>query len=216
MQEYERLDKRGSRAASASTRAIRAPTRRDRRRDPPTHPSVCSLRHADQTVAGGRRGAGDAAVEREGFRVVRRGRGDGGGGGDSRRSSAFSSGAPPRIGKGLAGPVWPARVRGAHRRRAAVRQPAELPGMLRDMEKQGLDVGAQVRRREHSAAALRRHRARPTTTHSRNSSVVSAPDIPEDPDDGRAGRRPRRAGHAGMCERRGCVTSREGGRSATL
>ena len=58
-------------------------------------------------------------------------------------------------------------------------------GMLRDMEKQGLDVGAQARqRREHSAvgaSAAAASRGGSTATHSRDSSVVSEPDVAEDP-----------------------------------
>ena len=195
VQEYERLDKRlRARAGSVGRRGrlARRP-RRHRRGGILQRILRCAhFGHADQAVAGGRRGAGDATVEREGFRVVRRGA-------RRRRRRRQRLAAVERVfqpalllglERALARPGSPApRVRGAHRRRAAFRQPAELPGHAAGHGEAGSGRRRAVRRREHSAvgaSAAAASRAS-TATHSRNSSVVSAPDIPEDPDDGTRG-----------------------------
>lgn len=102
---------------------------------------------------------------------------------DSRRSSAFSSRRSSLDRKG------PGHRRRASAERIDVEQLSgnlrNYEGMLRAMEKQGLDVGAQARRgTEHSAvgaSAAAASRAS-TATHSRDSSVISeAEAVSEEP-----------------------------------
>ena len=193
VQEYERLDKRtrasGVRVDANDSRADPAATAEAGSSNAsfgvltsgtPIKPSQVGA-EVQATPPSSGKGLGSSAA----------GRGDGDGDDDSRRSSAFSSRRSSSDWKG------PSPGPGHRRRASAERIDVEqlsgnlrnYQGMLRDMEKQGLDVGAQVRRREHSAvgaSAAAASRAS-TATHSRNSSVVSAPDIPEDPDDGTRG-----------------------------
>ena len=188
VQEYERLDKR-LRASGVRVDAD------DARADPAATAEAGSSNAAFGSLTSGtpikpsQVGAEVQATPPSSGKASAAGRGDGDN--DSRRSSAYSSRRSSSDWKG------PSPGPGHRRRASAERIDVEqlsgnlrnYQGMLRDMEKQGLDVGAQVRRREHSAvgaSAAAASRAS-TATHSRNSSAVSVPDIPEDPDDGTRG-----------------------------
>ena len=196
VQEYERLDKRtrasGVRVDANDSRADPAATAEAGSSNAsfgvltsgtPIKPSQVGA-EVQATPPSSGKGLGSSAAGRR-----RRRCGDD----DSRRSSAFSSRRSSSDWKG------PSPGPGHRRRASAERIDVEqlsgnlrnYQGMLRDMEKQGLDVGARVRRREHSAvgaSAAAASAAKPRRRRTRrNSSVVSAPDIPEDPDDGTRG-----------------------------